>query len=61
MEDVTHIVSYQVATYKGTEKVTCHPDDDTDCVIAKCAAQLNRKYGALPMGYQSFKIIETHY
>jgi hypothetical protein len=50
-------VAYQVATYSGTVSVWCDPDDENEVIIAKAKGQLDRRFGPLPFGYQSFKII----
>lgn len=51
-------VSYQVATYSGSETVYCDCNDDNDCIIARAKEQLRRKIGgSLPYGYESFKIV----
>jgi len=51
------VVKYQIATYSGEEVVFCDENTEIEDVIAKCKRQINRKYGPLPFGYQSFKII----
>lgn len=52
------IVEYQVATYKGKIVVNCKPDDENEIIIAKAKSNLRSKYGPLPFGYQSFKVID---
>jgi hypothetical protein len=51
-------VKYQIATYSGTISVDCDPDDENDRVIAKAKQKLQRLYGPLPFGYESFKVIQ---
>ena len=54
-------VAYQVATYSGTLYVPVgDDDDDNDVIKAKARAQLVRKVGMLPYGYESFQIITTY-
>lgn len=52
-------VKYQIATYKGTINVNCHPDDDNQVIINRAKNLLIRQYGSLPFGYESFKIITS--
>lgn len=51
-------ISYQIATYSGTETVYCVSDDDPEDIIANFKHMLTKKFGgSLPFGYQSFSII----
>ncbi len=50
-------VEYQIATYNGLVKVTCHENDEEEIVIAKAKYLLERQAGPLPFGYESWKII----
>jgi len=54
-------VEYQIATYNGTIDVNCDPNDDNDVVIAKAKAQLKRKVGTFPFGYQSWVVKSRNY
>jgi hypothetical protein len=55
----TATVKYQIATYAGEIHVSgIDEDDDNDRIIAKVEQQLRREIGALPLGYQSFKVID---
>lgn len=49
-------VRYQVATYSGTVDVFAGDDADDEQVISRARAQLRRRAGPLPLGYQSFEI-----
>ena len=51
-------VKYQIATYSGEITVNCDPDDENEVVIAKAKRILRSKAGTLPLGYESFKIID---
>lgn len=52
-------VHYQIATYSGTAIVFADENAVESEIIAKCKAQLIHRTGALPQGYQSFKIEEA--
>lgn len=53
------LVKYQVATYSGTLHVTCTGYDEDEVVIAKAKRLLRARAGGfLPMGYESWKVIE---
>ena len=56
----TATVKYQVATYSGTVRVNCHPDDEHDYIIAKAKRLLTRQTGGLPYGSESWKITERN-
>lgn len=49
-------VDYRIATYSGTVAVDYEPDDEDSCIIAKAKAQLRRKTGSLPYGYEEFAV-----
>jgi len=51
------IVYYQIATYSGQVTVYYNdPNDENEHIIAKAKAELIRKTGELPSGYQSFRV-----
>ena len=53
------IVSYSITNYPmGEIRVSCDPDEDDQFIIARAKKQLKRRFGFVPIGYQSFKIIE---
>ena len=54
----TAIVKYQIAIYSGTIKICCEENDDSDYIIAKAKAKLQKEN--FPFGYQNFKIIERY-
>lgn len=54
------VVKYQVATYSGTIEVDCDPSDDNEDIKARAKGKLNRLYGPLPFGYESYRILEIH-
>lgn len=56
---MTAIVKYQIGTYEGTVPVMCHPDDDSEEIIAKAKSILRRQVGSFPMGiyYESWRVI----
>lgn len=54
------IIRYQVASYCGED--TIYIDDENMCtesILKKFWSRFIRKYGPLPMGYRSAKIIKT--
>lgn len=51
-------VKYQVATYSGKVKVNCDKDETQEVIIAKAKRKLINEVGALPLGYESWKIID---
>lgn len=50
-------VAYQIATYSGSISVWCDPDDENETIIARAKSVLNKRFGPLPFGYESYKII----
>lgn len=55
----TYTVSYQIGTYAGTIEVSADENDDTDVVIARAKAKVNRLYGPMPSGpvYESWQVL----
>jgi len=50
-------VKYQVATYAGEVTVSCEPDDEDEFIIARAKRQLINRTGSLPLGSESWKVI----
>ena len=51
-------VAYQIATYSGTIKVQCDPDDDDETIINKAERILRNRVEHFPFGYQSWRVVE---
>jgi hypothetical protein len=51
-------VRYHVATYSGDISVSCDENDDNETICAMARAQLRRRVGELPFGYQSFRVTD---
>lgn len=50
-------VQYQIGQYSGTITVKSRMDDDNDRIISVAKVILNRKYGALSTGLESYSVI----
>lgn len=55
---MTATVKYQVATYSGKVVVNCDENDEQEVIIAKAKRKLINEVGALPFGYESWKVVE---
>jgi hypothetical protein len=51
-------VKYNIATYSGHITVNCDENDEDEFVIGKAKQQRRNRVGTLPLGYESWKVIQ---
>jgi hypothetical protein len=55
---MTATVKYRVATYFGSIKVNCDPNEEDETIIARAKRKLTSQVGFLPTGSESWKVTE---